>query len=209
MRMLIVLLFALAVAPVLSQTPPTVLTCSSVPAGTLMTPWPNCLSTSYKAAAPGLIVAVQRAGASQWQPSAAILPTDYIFASAAYNGTTSDWWPSTVFTWAITPTGATITFKWTTPITNADGSIPMLPLASYRIYQGMSASNLTTTYTIAVPALTYTTPDLSVGTYYFAITAVGQNGAESAQSSVITATVNPPKPLAAASPGGFVATVNQ
>jgi hypothetical protein len=190
MRILAALL--LLSSPLAAQTLPLVLTCSSAAPGTPLVPWPNCAATAYKPAAPGLIVAIGRAGKALWEPSAAIVSTDSVFTNTAYNGTTSDWWPSSKFTWVtpvvpppvIAPATVTgITISWTAPTKSTNGAA-LTNLAGYRIYEGQ------TVITIANPAATsYTLPILPAGKYLFSLTSFTTAGVESTHTSPFLVTI--------------------
>lgn len=185
MRIFIVLL-ALS-APLAAQTPPSILTCSRAAAGTPMTPWPNCVATSYKPAASGLVVATLRTGKAVWEPAAAIASTDSVFTNAPYNGTTSNWWPSSKFAWGqvstspVTTPGAVtgITISWSAPKPVAGAT-----LAGYRIYAGSAV------YTITNPAtMRYTLPILPAGQYSMALTSFTTGGTESARTPAFLVTI--------------------
>jgi len=76
------------------------------------------------------------------------------------------------------------TLSWTAPTANTDGST-LSNLAGYRILYGTSASSLTNTIAINNPSVTtYVVENLSPATWYFAITAVNSQGAESGNSNV-------------------------
>lgn len=77
--------------------------------------------------------------------------------------------------------------SWAAPTTNEDGS--SVSLSGFNIYQGTSGSNLQPIATVSAATLTYTASNLPVGTYYFAVTAVGANGMESVYSSVASKTI--------------------
>lgn len=83
------------------------------------------------------------------------------------------------------PTVSTVPVSWTPPTKNADGTA-LTDLKSYNVYQGMSATALSKVGSIPVGTLAYTTPKLTPGTYYFAITAVNSAGIESVQSATIS-----------------------
>ncbi|HEY7641853.1 MAG TPA: putative Ig domain-containing protein [Steroidobacteraceae bacterium] len=75
------------------------------------------------------------------------------------------------------------TLSWTAPTENTDGST--LSLSGYRIRYGTSANSLTSTIVIENASVTtYVVEDLAPSTWYFAVTAVSSNGAESAYSNV-------------------------
>ncbi|HVQ17266.1 MAG TPA: putative Ig domain-containing protein [Vicinamibacterales bacterium] len=76
------------------------------------------------------------------------------------------------------------TLSWTAPTENTDGST-LSNLAGYRIRYGTSASALTQTIVIDNASVTtYVVDNLSPATWYFAVTAVNSQGAESGNSNV-------------------------
>lgn len=180
--------FLLLSTPLAAQTLPPVLTCASAAAGIPMSPWPNCSATAYKPAAAGLVVATMRAGKAIWEPSASIVATDSVFTNVAYNNTTSNWWPSTKFTWGVvTPPPATtlpaavtgITISWTAP-----APIVGATLAGFRIYEG------TAVLTVSNPAATsYMLPILPAGKYPISLTSFTTTGAESARTAPLVITI--------------------
>jgi len=87
------------------------------------------------------------------------------------------------------PPVTTATVMWTPPVANVDGS-PLLNLAGYRIYYGRSRDGLSDVIDLDNPGLTaYTVEDLSVGTWYFAVTAYSTQNAESERSQVSSKTL--------------------
>jgi hypothetical protein len=77
-----------------------------------------------------------------------------------------------------------VTLTWTAPTLSADGRTPA-QLAGYRIYFGQVAEALTSSIAVANPGLTsYVVDGLANGTYYFAVTALSTEGAESTPSAV-------------------------
>lgn len=77
-----------------------------------------------------------------------------------------------------------VTLTWTAPTLSADGLTPT-QLAGYRIYFGQAAEALTSSIAVANPGLTsYVVDGLERGTYYFAVTALSTEGAESTPSAV-------------------------
>ncbi len=85
-------------------------------------------------------------------------------------------------------TGSTssASLSWSAPTQNEDGS-PLTDLAGYRIYYGTSASDLSKRVDVGNPAATSTVvQDLTPGTWYFAISAYTQTGAESSRSQVVS-----------------------
>ena len=76
------------------------------------------------------------------------------------------------------------TLSWTAPTANTDGST-LSNLAGYRIRYGTSAASLTNTIVIDNASVTtFIVEDLSPATWYFAVTAVNSQGAESTNSNV-------------------------
>lgn len=76
------------------------------------------------------------------------------------------------------------TLSWTAPTANTDGST-LSNLAGYRIRYGTSASALTSTIAIDNASVTtFVVENLSPATWYFAVTAVNSQGAESTNSNV-------------------------
>lgn len=81
-------------------------------------------------------------------------------------------------------TGSTssASLSWSAPTQNEDGST-LTDLAGYRIYYGTSQSDLSNRIDICNPATTSTlVPNLTRGTWHFAISAYRKNGTESAMS---------------------------
>ena len=89
------------------------------------------------------------------------------------------------FAIAVTTVGTgRATLSWTAPTENTDGST-LSNLAGYRIRYGTSASALTQTIVIDNASVTtYVVENLSPATWYFAVTAVNSQGAESSNSNV-------------------------
>jgi hypothetical protein len=76
------------------------------------------------------------------------------------------------------------TLSWTAPTENTDGST-LANLSGYRIRYGTSAGALTSTIVINNASVTtYVVEDLAPATWYFAVTAVNSQGAESSYSNV-------------------------
>ena len=85
---------------------------------------------------------------------------------------------------------STATLSWEAPTSNTNGS-PLMDLAGYRIYYGISATDLSHTVDItSIGMQTYVIDDLGPGTWYFAITAVTSSGSESTPSNIVTKTVS-------------------
>jgi len=83
-----------------------------------------------------------------------------------------------------------VTMNWEAPTQNTDNST-LTNLAGYRITYGRSQTTLDQTINVTNPGLTtYVVPNLSSGTWYFAMYAYTQTGAESDASNVATKSVN-------------------
>ena len=89
---------------------------------------------------------------------------------------------------ANTTTGSA-TLSWQAPTENTDGS-SLSDLAGYRIVYGTSSNALNQTIEISNASISsYVISNLAAGTYYFAIKAYTNAGAESAQSNLATKTI--------------------
>lgn len=87
------------------------------------------------------------------------------------------------------PTVGAATLSWVPPTRNTDGST-LTNLAGYRIYYGTSASALTKTVQVSSAGIsTYMIEGLAPSTYYFTVRAYTSNGAESANSNVVSKVV--------------------
>jgi hypothetical protein len=87
------------------------------------------------------------------------------------------------------PANQTVTLSWSAPTKNTDGS-PIGHLAGYRIYVGRDSKNLSLRGGITGAASTvYVVSGLDSGTYFFAVSAYTDSGAESAHSSVASKTL--------------------
>jgi hypothetical protein len=83
----------------------------------------------------------------------------------------------------------TATLNWTAVTQNTDGS-PLTDLAGYHVRYGTSPTSLGTVVTISSSSgTTYMVSNLSSGTWYFAVTAYGSDGKESAPSNVGSKTI--------------------
>lgn len=81
------------------------------------------------------------------------------------------------------------TLTWQAPTTDTSGAA-LTNLAGYRIYYGMSVSDLSQTVQLSNTGIqTYVIDALGPGTWYFAIKAVTSTGAESALSDVVSKTI--------------------
>jgi len=76
------------------------------------------------------------------------------------------------------------TLSWTPPTQNADNS-PLIDLAAYKFYYGLSEGNYPNEIYIDSPGISsYTVENLTANTYYFVATAINRAGAESDYSNV-------------------------
>jgi hypothetical protein len=83
-----------------------------------------------------------------------------------------------------------VTLNWTPPTENADGT-PITNLTGYDIYYGTASGDYSQTVSVSNAGIaTYVVDNLTPGTYYFSVTAVNADGAQSPLSSEVTATVN-------------------
>jgi uncharacterized lipoprotein NlpE involved in copper resistance len=89
------------------------------------------------------------------------------------------------------PSGnGTATLSWDAPTTTTSGSA-LMNLAGYRIYYGISQSELSQTIQLSgVGVQTYVIDNLGQGTWYFAIKAVTSAGVESALSDIVSKTIS-------------------
>ena len=89
-----------------------------------------------------------------------------------------------------TASSGAVTLNWTPPTENTDGT-PLTNLSGYDIHYGTSSHAYTQTVTVANPGIAaYVVDNLSPGKYYFSVTAVNSQGAESPLSSEVSTTVN-------------------
>lgn len=104
------------------------------------------------------------------------------------DGTSTTSLPAFSIAVANTITGSA-TLNWEAPTQNTDGS-SIANLAGYRILYGTSAGALNQTIEIANPSISsYIVSNLSAGTYYFAVKAYTNAGAESGLSNVASKTI--------------------
>ena len=96
--------------------------------------------------------------------------------------------PAFSVTVVATATGSA-TLSWTPPTQNTDAS-PLADLTGYRVYWGMSQSNLTNSVRLNNPGLTsYVVDQLTPATWYFATTALNSQGVESSLSNIASKVV--------------------
>lgn len=82
-----------------------------------------------------------------------------------------------------------LTLDWTAPTTNTDGT-PLTDLAGYQIQYGTTPTALTQSIQITTPGVTtYLVPNLSPGTWHFALIAYNAAGVSSAPSALVSASV--------------------
>jgi hypothetical protein len=76
--------------------------------------------------------------------------------------------------------------NWSAPLQNTDGS-SLTNLSGYKVLYGRSADALDQSISISNPSLsTYLVPNLSTGTWFFAMVALNAQGVESARTNVIS-----------------------
>ena len=85
------------------------------------------------------------------------------------------------------PAGAA-TLTWVAPTLNTDGT-PLTDLAGYHIYYGMNPAQLSLEVILnGAASTTYSVSGLTVGAYYFAVTAFSSQGTESMLSNIASKT---------------------
>jgi hypothetical protein len=88
------------------------------------------------------------------------------------------------------PASGGVALFWDAPTDNVDGSV-LTSLAGYRIVYGTNPAALTQTTQIANPGATsYVVEDLAAGTWYFAVQAYTNSGAESELSNLASRVVH-------------------
>lgn len=80
------------------------------------------------------------------------------------------------------------TLSWSAPLTNSDGS-PLIDLAGYRIYYGMSPAKLLQTVQVDAAARSVDIEGLSAGIWHFAMVSVNAHGIESARTATVSASL--------------------
>jgi len=85
---------------------------------------------------------------------------------------------------------SSVTLSWTAPTQNEDGT-PLMDLAAYKIYYGLSEGNYPNRIHIDNPGITtYVVDNLTPSTYFFVSTAINSSGMESDFSNVAIKAVN-------------------
>ena len=82
----------------------------------------------------------------------------------------------------------TAVLSWSPPSTNTDGS--PVSLTGFNIYVGTSPSNLQPVLMVSAVETVTVLNGLPPGTYFFAVTAISNTGAESALSNVESKTIS-------------------
>jgi hypothetical protein len=80
------------------------------------------------------------------------------------------------------------TLSWSSPTANVDGT-PINNLAGYRVYYGKSAAAMTSTIDVDSGATSFMVRDLAPATWFFAVKAYTNSGAESELSNVASKVV--------------------
>jgi hypothetical protein len=83
-------------------------------------------------------------------------------------------------------TGSAV-LSWSPPTTNNDGS--PVSLTGFNVYVGTSQTNLQPVRMVSAIEMTTVLSGLAPGTYFFAITAISNTGAESAFSNIESKTI--------------------
>lgn len=177
--------------PVLSGTPPTSVTAGNAysfrPTGS--DPEGRTLTWSITNR-PSWATFSTSSGALTGTPSASHVGTYSGIAIRVSDGVNRTSLPS--FSIAVNAAGSSngsATLSWTPPTSNTNGST-LSNLAGYRIYYGTSSSSLNRTIQVANAGLTrYVVPDLSAGTWYFAVRAYSSTGGESTNSNTASKTI--------------------
>jgi hypothetical protein len=198
-----------------AATPDLIQTCSSLPATAPAGALIGCPTTNV-GWGPRLttdLVRIQQASAGnaqKWVPYSTVAAADKVVRKSTG---TWDTFSNVAVSPAPTPpvpvpvaTVTTVVITWTVPTQNADGS-PLTDLKSYNVYQGGSEATLVKVGSIVVPMTAYTTPALSPGTYYFAVTAVDSIGNESARTPAVSTVVAPPPTKIPGTPSNLKITV--
>ena len=90
------------------------------------------------------------------------------------------------FTITVDPVGsASLTITWNAPTENEDGS-PLTDLAGYRIYYGPAPGKYGDPVDVQAGVSSYVIEDLSIGTWYLAMTSVNTGGLESEKTDEIS-----------------------
>jgi Putative Ig domain len=89
----------------------------------------------------------------------------------------------------VAQSAAKVTLSWTSPTLNTNGTV-VTDLAGYRIYYGSKSTQLNQVVTLEGAQVTaYAFPELSAGTWYFAVAAYGTDKVESDLSAVVPVTI--------------------
>ena len=85
------------------------------------------------------------------------------------------------------PSPSSAILAWVAPTANEDDT--PASLSGFNIYQGLSVAELKKIATVDVTTHTYAVNNLTDGTYYFTVTAVGANSLESAYADIANKTI--------------------
>ena len=89
----------------------------------------------------------------------------------------------------VEPTVGSVTLRWQTPLTNEDGT-PLVDLAGYVIRYGLVKSALDRSVQIHdAGATSYAVGNLAAGRWFFTMTSVNSNGAESKPTGYVSKTI--------------------
>ena len=122
-------------------------------------------------------------------PAAANVGTYANIMIRVSDGRTSVSLPAFAITVNSAGTPGVATLSWTPPTTNTDGSA-LTNLAGYRIYYGTSSNALTQVVQVGNASVNrYVLDGLARGTWYFAVRAYNTAGVESANSNIVSKSV--------------------
>jgi Putative Ig domain len=88
----------------------------------------------------------------------------------------------------VAPASGSAVVNWTPPTANTNGT-PLTGLAGIRIYYGTNASSLSQSIQLTATQTSTTISNLAAGTWYFAGSVFTSSGAQSALSSVVSASI--------------------
>jgi hypothetical protein len=126
---------------------------------------------------------------AQWKRKRflAFLPLAFLLAVLAGCGGSGGGGESTAASGFTGGTGTAV-LSWSPPSTNTDGS--PVSLKGFNIYVGTSPSNLQPVLMVSAVEMITVLNGLPSGTYYFAVTAISNTGAESALSNIESKTIS-------------------
>ena len=105
---------------------------------------------------------------------------------------------------AATAAGYRARVSWAAPTVNADGS-KLSDLIGFNVYRGTSPTSMMLAASVTAGTNSYAESNLTPSVWYWYITAVNSQGAESAPSPTVSKVIVADVPGAGASPGGTTA----